>query len=720
MPSDIQYLSSTPSIADVLDSMVEAFYAYDCELRFVNVNRAARARMTATGIDPDSVLGRPLLDVYPSVRGTVFERTMRQVLETRAPAYFTERDLVLGNWLDVRMIPTSDGIATYVHDVSARVLVDRQRDLLLRVGELVSASLDPARTLDAIARAPVPEFADHSVVDLLERDGTVRRVTGAIADLARRPLLDRVLAVAPRLDSESFVAQVLRTGEPLHVATVTPELLGRVSRGGELVSAVRALAPTSLVCVPLLARGAAMGSLLLARTTQGPFTVEEFEVAQEVARRAAAALDHATLYDAERAARTRAERLQSLTAALSRAATAAEVIDAALGEAGRSLGSSTGALCLLDASGREFTLVPGPGMPPDVAEGWGSFPNTPEYRAGEAVHAREPCYSRTRAEFVGTNPRLAALAERLGIGAHAAVPLLVGERVLGALVFNFDLPHDFSAEDDAFLRAVAGQCAQAIERARLYEAERAAREAAESANRVKAEFLAVMSHELRTPLNAIAGYAELISMGIRGPVTAAQREDLERIQKSQRHLLLLINEVLNYARLESGAVTYDLKPTRVASVIDATVPLVEPQRASRLLELVLDVPSDSAVPPALADADKLQQILLNLLSNAVKFTPMGGRVAVTLRALADGRVATCVRDTGVGIPADRLEAIFEPFVQVGRSLSNPGEGTGLGLAISRDLARGMGGELSVWSEVGVGSEFTLVLPSVATATAGSR
>jgi signal transduction histidine kinase len=226
---------------------------------------------------------------------------------------------------------------------------------------------------------------------------------------------------------------------------------------------------------------------------------------------------------------------------------------------------------------------------------------------------------------------------------------------------------------------------------------------------VKGEFLAVMSHELRTPLNAIAGYAELMAMGIRGPVTDAQREDLERIQRSQRHLLLLINEVLNYARLESGAVTYDLRPTQVADVIAATVPLVEPQRKARALDLRLELPRAEAVPPARADADKLQQILLNLLSNAVKFTTTGGCVTVGLRALPDGRIATTVRDTGLGIPSDRLDAIFEPFVQVGRALNNPGEGTGLGLAISRDLARGMGGELTVESELGAGSTFTLVL-----------
>jgi PAS domain-containing protein len=156
MPTTLQQYTGVAPSADVVDSMIEAFYAYDADLRFLRVNRAARARMERSGIDPDAVIGRSLLDVYPSVRGTIYERSMRQVLETRAPAYFTERDLVVGQWLDVRIVPTTDGVAAYVHDVSARVLADRQRDLLLRVGELVSASLDPLHPRSLLRSCDVP------------------------------------------------------------------------------------------------------------------------------------------------------------------------------------------------------------------------------------------------------------------------------------------------------------------------------------------------------------------------------------------------------------------------------------------------------------------------------------------------------------------------------------------------------------------------------------
>jgi signal transduction histidine kinase len=236
-----------------------------------------------------------------------------------------------------------------------------------------------------------------------------------------------------------------------------------------------------------------------------------------------------------------------------------------------------------------------------------------------------------------------------------------------------------------------------------------ARRAAEAANAVKAQFLATMSHELRTPLNAIGGYAQLIEMGVRGPVTAAQQEDLARIQQSQQHLLGLINSVLNYAKLEAGRVAYDLAEVRLAAAVAAVEALVSPQMRAKGLDFA--VPACEPGLAALADAEKLRQIVLNLLSNATKFTPAGGRIAVECGEDGAGRVFVRVTDTGVGIAPEQLESVFDPFVQVGRRLTTPGEGVGLGLAISRDLARGMGGDLSAESAPGAGSAFTLTLPA---------
>ncbi|HWL41132.1 MAG TPA: ATP-binding protein [Gemmatimonadaceae bacterium] len=243
-------------------------------------------------------------------------------------------------------------------------------------------------------------------------------------------------------------------------------------------------------------------------------------------------------------------------------------------------------------------------------------------------------------------------------------------------------------------------------RAAINEVEKA-RSAADAANRSKAEFLAVMSHELRTPLNSIGGYVDLLEMELKGPLTDGQRADLQRIKRSQEHLLRIITDILSYTRLEATQLQYDMIDVPVRGLLGDLDALVGSLARAKSLEYSCELPASGVY--VRTDPDKLRQILVNLISNSVKFTGAGGRV--TVRCSESRETVTIeVEDSGQGIPPDKLDAVFEPFVQLDSGLTRTTDGTGLGLAISRGLARGMGASLTVRSEVGVGSVFTLRLP----------
>ena len=300
------------------------------------------------------------------------------------------------------------------------------------------------------------------------------------------------------------------------------------------------------------------------------------------------------------------------------------------------------------------------------------------------------------------------ILRQLGIGSLLTVPLVARKKLLGAITFvSAQHGSSYSPEDVQLAEDLAARGALALENAQAYDLALVLQRSAETANKAKSAFLGAMSHELRTPLNAIGGYIDLLDLGLRGPVTEQQRADFARVKTSQQHLALLITEILNFVRVGSGGISYTVSDVKGCDALKHAVGLIEPLIVQR--GLVFDGVSGDPTIVARADPDKVAQILVNLLSNAIKFTPAGGRISAEC-ATVDDRVTLSVIDTGIGIPPEKLDVIFEPFVQGKEGLADRESGIGLGLAISRDLARAMNGALTARSSEGQGARFTLSLP----------
>jgi len=410
---------------------------------------------------------------------------------------------------------------------------------------------------------------------------------------------------------------------------------------------------------------------------------------------------------AERAA-DRAGRLRRTAEALSSALTPIAVARVIVSEGLPALGATGSEIAVLTPDAVMLDLMAVSGLPADVADAWRRFPVTSRVPLADAVRGTEPVLLASSAEIASRYPDLSSVLERVNVRAMIVTPMVVDGKPLGSLSFSFNSSRGFDENDVTFTRTLGQQCAQALERARLFAAEQSARADAEAANRAKTEFLAMMSHELRTPLNAIAGYTELLELGISGPVSDMQREQLGRIRRSQRHLLGIIEDLLDLSRLEHGVpADIDLGPMPVHETLGSLEALIAPQLRARNLTYIYNPAAVELM--AYSNRARVEQIVLNLLSNAIKYTAPGGRVGLA-SDLRDGHVEVRVSDTGHGIPPEKLESIFEPFTRVEMDLTRTTEGTGLGLAISRHLARAMNGDLTARSDVGRGSIFTLTLP----------
>jgi two-component system, NtrC family, sensor kinase len=468
--------------------------------------------------------------------------------------------------------------------------------------------------------------------------------------------------------------------------------------------------------VPMLREGTLIGVILIRRTEVRPFTEKQIELVTTFADQAVIAIENVRLFQ-ELQARTRElvrsvgelRALGEVGQAVSSTLDLQTVLSTIVRHAAQLSGTSGGMIYEYDEPTQEFHLRASYRMEEELVDAYRVSP----LRIGQGATGRSAA-TRVPMQVVDllNEPELGAarirpILARLGYQSLLAVPLLLEQKIMGALTIYRRETGTFAAEVVNLLQTFATQSALAIQNARLFrEIEEKSRQI-EAANRHKSEFLANMSHELRTPLNAIIGFSEVLGERMFGELNEKQAEYTEDILSSGRHLLSLINEILDLSKVEAGRMELELANFDLPLAIENARTFVR-ERATKH-GINLDITIDERLGEFVGDERKIKQVLLNLLSNAVKFTPEGGRIGISARQ-ADGSVEISVSDTGIGIAPEDQPKIFEEFRQVGSDYAHKTEGTGLGLTLAKKFVELHGGRIWVESEVGKGSTFSFTLP----------
>jgi signal transduction histidine kinase len=470
------------------------------------------------------------------------------------------------------------------------------------------------------------------------------------------------------------------------------------------------------LAVPLLREGVAIGAIVIRRMESRPFTEEQIALLKTFADQAVIAIENVRLFqELEATTRELAQSVRELKAlgevgqAVSSTLDLETVLATIVAHAVQLSGTDCGVIYEYDESTQEFQLRASHRMEEEVVDALRAAPiRLGEGVTGQAVTTRAPVQVPDildQREYTGT--RVRPMLTRLGYRSLLSIPLFREQQIMGGLTVWRRQSGNFEPEIVNLLQTFATQSALAIQNARLFrEIEDKGREI-ETANRHKSEFLANMSHELRTPLTAIIGFSEVLSEKLFGELNDKQNEYMDDIVSSGRHLLSLINDILDLSKVEAGRMELDLTKFDLPTAIENALILIQ-ERATRH-GIRLEHSVDERLGEVLGDERKFKQILLNLLSNAVKFTAEGGRIDVDA-ALTNGAVEISVSDTGIGIAPENQETIFEEFRQVGTDYSKKREGTGLGLTLTRKFVELHGGKIWVGSEVGKGSTFTFTLP----------
>jgi signal transduction histidine kinase len=591
------------------------------------------------------------------------------------------------------------------HDLTEAL--DQQTATSEILGVIASSPTDVQPVLDAIVEnaARVCE-ADDAIVWRV--DGNVRRLATHFGPIPIGP----VRRDGDIIDRATPVGRAVLDQQTIHVHDLQAvEADFPLSRSRGIAAGLR-----TVLATPLLQKGTAIGAILIRRREVRPFSERQIKLLETFADQAVIAIENLRLFQ-ELEARTRelAQSVGELRAlgevgqAVSSTLDLQTVLSTIVRHAIQLSRTDGGVVYEYDEAAEEFHLRASHLMEAEVVEALQATPVRPGQGAtGRAATMRTPVQLPdilNEQEFTGSKVR--PLFARLGYRSVLAVPLLREGRIMGALTVWRKQAGSFSPEVVQLLQTFATQSALAIQNARLFREIEEKSKQIEAANRHKSEFLANMSHELRTPLNAIIGFSEVLGERLFGELNEKQAEYTDDILSSGRHLLSLINEILDLSKVEAGRMELELAKFDLPLAIDNARTFVR-ERATKH-GIGLDVTVDERLGDFVGDERKIKQVLLNLLSNAVKFTPEGGRIGIHAKQ-ADGAVEISVTDTGIGIAPEDQPKIFEEFRQVGSDYAHKVEGTGLGLTLAKKFVELHGGRIWVESEIGKGSTFSFSLP----------
>ncbi|MHC5742879.1 MAG: hybrid sensor histidine kinase/response regulator [Nostoc sp.] len=609
-------------------------------------------------------------------------------------------------------------------DITKRKQVEEEQRFLAEASGILAASLDYETTLAGLTRLAVPEIADWCLVDIISENQLVRRLAAAHANPAKQELVEQLQNYPPDLAQTKGIAEVIRTGKSQITHFISDEQIQGLTHNASHLKILQELNPISGMSVPLIVRGRVLGAMTLVSSSGRRYDTKNLMLAEELACRAAVAVDNARLYrEAQQSqqaalhAASRTTRLQAITAALSESLTPTQVAEVIVEQGMAALGASSVFVALLTQSGTELEVVQTVGGQKEILDSWRRFSINASAPLAEAVRTKQPIWQEPTETRIARYSNLAKEYAQYNYGAWISIPLIIEGRAIGGMSLAFTEIQQFNQDDRAFMLALAQQCAQAMERARLYESEQTARKAAENANRIKDEFLAVLSHELRSPLNPILGWSKLLQTKKLDEKTIPQA--LKTIERNAKLQAQLIEDLLDISRILQGKISLNIYPVDLTSVISAAMETVRLSAEAKSIEMHISL--EPNLGQVLGDSNRLQQIVWNLLSNAVKFTPEGGRVDIRLSLCSNVNSAPSthnsaliqVSDTGKGIDPNFLPYVFEYFRQENSSTTRKFGGLGLGLAIVRHLVELHGGTVQVESEgEDRGATFTVRLPLI--------